>query len=290
MSQPVWLDLALSTPFVQDRVASEGAEIEVRRRPAKGEPKQSVLLLHGLLAHARWWDATAALLPQDWDVVAMSFSGMGQSDWRQHYSLEQDIRDVETILNWAQFKTKPMLVGHSFGGGIGTYVYKAHQDRFDRFVIVDSGMRFAPVEQPSYLNVARKYYPDKETALSRFRFIPEQPVVQPDYVRYLAEHSVRTFDDQPQGEGRWSWIFDFARVEALKAYPNFWLQVFENYRSMDPLPGFIRGQLSAICPQPWVDQLQQIMGGEVPLITIEGSYHHVLLDRPDALAKTLEAM
>lgn len=286
MTRAAWIDKALSTEFEQHRVVSDGCEISVRRRRPKGAVKQSVLFVHGFVAQARWWDATISMLPDDWDAVAMTYAGMGGSGWRDHYTLEQDIADTLAVKDWAAFETPPMLVGHSLGGGISTHLWKDHASDFQQFVILDSSLRFEPAKAPKYLSINRKFYDSKETAVGRFRFIPEQPVVHPDYVRYVAEHSVRYFEDG-EGDNHWSWVFDFGRVAALHERMGFWHESFQIFKTFDPLPTFIRGAQSAICPDEWAHAYVNILGERGKLVSIDGAYHHVLLDKPDRLAEEL---
>ena len=52
------------------------------------EGAPGLLLLHGNGAHADWWSFIAPFLAQDFRVVAMSWSGMGGSDWRSAYSVD----------------------------------------------------------------------------------------------------------------------------------------------------------------------------------------------------------
>ena len=289
MTDATWIDKALNTDFEQHRVTSDGCEISVRRRRAKGPVKQSVLFVHGFVAQARWWDATISMLPDDWDCVAMTYTGMGASGWREKYSVAQDIKDTLTVKDWADFQTPPMLVGHSLGGGISTRLWNDHASDFQQFVILDSSLRFEPAKTPQYLSINRRFYDSKETAVGRFRFIPEQPIVHPAYVRYLAEHSVRYFDKGQDGK-HWSWVFDFGRVEALYERSAFWYETFEVFKTFDPLPTFIRGAQSAICTDAWADAYQQRLGERAKLISIDGAYHHVLLDRPQELAATIQGL
>ena len=47
-----------------------------------------------------------------------------------------------------------------------------------------------------------RVYEDKEAALGRFRYVPEQPVKYPEVLAYIAGKSLR------QVEGGWTWKFD----------------------------------------------------------------------------------
>ena len=51
------------------------------------------MLVHGGAAHSRWWDHIAPMLTEGWRVVAVDLSGHGDSDRRDHYSLDTWARE-----------------------------------------------------------------------------------------------------------------------------------------------------------------------------------------------------
>src|SRR5262249_32951893 len=74
-------------------VAPEDCFVEVEGTPIHylrwGERKRpGLLLVHGNAAHAYWWSFIAPFLARDYNVAAMDLSGMGDSGWRETYSME----------------------------------------------------------------------------------------------------------------------------------------------------------------------------------------------------------
>src|SRR3954469_9207209 len=84
---PAWFEAALADVPERNIVRVEDANIETLAWGARGLP--GLLMLHGFSAHADWWSFVAPLLRSGRRVVAMSFSGMGRSDRRESYALEQ---------------------------------------------------------------------------------------------------------------------------------------------------------------------------------------------------------
>ena len=60
--------------------------------------KKPLLLLHGYNAHSFWWDHIAPALTERHCVVALDFSGMGESARREEYSQEIFVEDVKGCL------------------------------------------------------------------------------------------------------------------------------------------------------------------------------------------------
>ena len=69
-------------------VATEPTNLLFRSRGSQaslfrlgGDPKRTLVLLHGGAAHAHWWDFVAPELAPYGQVVALDFRGHGGSDW-----------------------------------------------------------------------------------------------------------------------------------------------------------------------------------------------------------------
>jgi pimeloyl-ACP methyl ester carboxylesterase len=74
-----------------------------------------LLLLHGFLAHAHWWDFVAPSLAETYRVIAPDFSGMGDSEYRDTYThamFDEEVTGLVEALGIAGCAA----VGHSFGG------------------------------------------------------------------------------------------------------------------------------------------------------------------------------
>jgi pimeloyl-ACP methyl ester carboxylesterase len=68
-------------------VEHEGARIAWKAWGERGAP--GVILVHGGTAHKGWWDAIGPLLAREGRrVVAPDLPGMGESDWREAYTMD----------------------------------------------------------------------------------------------------------------------------------------------------------------------------------------------------------
>src|SRR5690606_13264894 len=77
--------------------------------------KPALLFVHGYRAHTHVWDFIAPFFTNQFRVVALDLSGMGDSDWRENYDYSIFKDDMLAVIDAAQL-APVTLVGHSFGG------------------------------------------------------------------------------------------------------------------------------------------------------------------------------
>ncbi|WP_419178892.1 alpha/beta fold hydrolase [Prescottella equi] len=111
---PQWFREALAAPVETGEVDVDGAAIRFRAWGAAGQP--GLVLVHGGAAHSRWWDHIGPQLAGDRRVVALDLSGHGDSDTREHYSLDQWAHEVAAVASASGIEGRPVVVGHSMGG------------------------------------------------------------------------------------------------------------------------------------------------------------------------------
>lgn len=170
----------------------------------------TVVLIHGNGAHAGWWDPIVPWLVPGWRVVALDLRGHGESDWAEppRYALADYVADVGTVLDALAPGPAPLL-GHSMGGRVAVQLAATAPGRVRALALLDT--RLDPVDP----RLARQWrgriagrregrtYATREEALRAFRFVPDEPVVDPAIVRALAEQAVTE-----RAPGAWTFRFD----------------------------------------------------------------------------------
>lgn len=277
---PAWFDAAMARRPQEARIEVAGAGIEVLAWGARGRP--GLLLLHGGMAHARWWAHVAPLLARGCRVAALSWSGMGGSDWRPAYSVDLYVEECLAAADWAGLfdAGPPMVAAHSFGAAAGAQLAHAHGHRLAGVAILDSGA--AP---PALKAFARRRfpggraYPTLEAALARFRLAPEQPVDKLYIADMIARHALR------EVEGQWRWRFD----------PNFFTRMarWDSWAAIAapacPL-AFVYGEHSRIATSGIIAQQRARAPAGTPFIELPQAHHHLMIDRPLALVAVLRTL
>ena len=208
-----------------------------------------MLLLHGFRGHAHWWDFVAPWFAHDYRVIAIDFSGMGDSSSRLQYSRSDFVGEVHTMLQMIGPK-EVTLVGHSFGGRIAVFAAHEYARLLKRAIVIDTNIAFA--DQPlrtRFVQRPKKVYPDLATACARFRFVPDEPAILPRIMQHLAVHSIKQ-----QGDG-FTWKFD------EKLVGSGWEQLAEGelLKELELPTDFIAGEFSAVVPPELAERIGQAL-------------------------------
>ncbi len=103
------------------------------RGPIDGPP---VLLIHGNCSSSGFWEPLLRHLPQDWRIVAPDLRGYGASP-ALGVDATRGVRDfaddVAPLLT--AFERKPVVVGHSLGGGVAMQLLLDHPESIAALVL-----------------------------------------------------------------------------------------------------------------------------------------------------------
>lgn len=277
---PGWFAEAVGQEPERSRFELEGAGIELLCWGELGKP--GLLLLHGNGAHAEWWSFIAPFFAADHRVAALSWSGMGGSDWRPAYALDQYGREALRAIELAGLDRAgpPQIVGHSFGGLPTMHLFVEHPGRVGGAVLIDSfiprpGERRGP--RPS--GDGPPAYPTPEAALARFRFAPPQPCENLFIADWIARRSLRRADDG------WRWRFD----------PRLWANMDRTgadtlYDRLRRPVHAINGDRSLVVTAEQNALLRELLPSGSRIVEIPNCAHHVMVDQPLAMVAALRAL
>ncbi|MFN4023281.1 MAG: alpha/beta fold hydrolase [Hyphomonas sp.] len=280
---PAWFREAVATPYELGSVAVQGVDVTYQRWGRRGAP--GLLFVHGNGAHAHWWDFIAPYFAQHYNVAALTFSGMGDSGWRESYDMETFSLEEVAVAEAAGLfagPRKPVIVAHSFGGFVTLVTGAQHGHRFEGMVIVDSPVNppERPQGGPSRSGRPHRIYKDLSAALARFRLAPPQLCENHYAMDYIARWSLKRAEDG------WTWKFDpliWTRFEPGIA-PG------EMLKAAQCRVAIIRGEESALMPDDVGDYMRGLLGHQVPFVSIPHARHHVMLDQPIAFISTLRML
>ena len=272
---PDWFQQAVATPYETHSVDVKGAHVHYQRWGQRGRP--GLLLVHGNGAHAHWWDFVAPYFAEHYNVAAITFSGMGESDWRDAYDMATFSAEQIAVAEHAGLfdsDVKPIIVAHSFGGFVTLVTGAEHGDRFTGMVIVDSPVNppERPHRGPPRSGRPNRVYDDLASALGRFRLAPPQLCENHYAMDYIARWSLKKTD------GGFTWKFD----------PSIWTHFQPNRDPADLLKAaacriaIIRGEESELMPDDVGDYMRKLLGHQVPFIS--------MLDQPLAFVSALRTL
>lgn len=291
-SAPDWFTQAFEVPRYEDHVQVAGTDIHYFRWGNPGNP--GVVLTHGFMAHARCWAFIAPLLAENFCVVAFDLSGMGDSGWRDAYSVETRAEECLAVAEHAGITqhSKPHLVCHSYGASVGLTAVTQQPNAWRSFIVCDMTM-LAPGEASQFeehrkAREARGIRPhrpsaDRDEILSRFKLTPPQPCDNAFLVEYMAIHSVK-----PHSQG-YIWKFD-PRILGMddERDPDWWSTIAPTFAKLDLPKAIIYGRHSEMMSEQVRAYLRETSGPDLPIIEIADAYHHIMLDQPLALYRVLE--
>lgn len=278
---PAWFNDALAHPPVSCYADVNGARIHYLALGMEDTQKPVLLFLHGFRAHAHWWDFIAPFFRAQYRVLAMDFSGMGDSEHRASYSVDTFAADITGLID--TLGIGPVTgIGHSYGGSRLLRACAERPELFKQAIVIDSYVLFDGEAGPSLPAklLGTRAYSDFESACARYRLMPEQPDALPFLVSHIAGHALR---EAPDG---WRWKFDTDMPTT-------------GYRETDgdallarittPVD-FIRGECSEVVSEERAERTVRLLQRARGPVVIPKGQHHLMLDQPLALVSALRAL
>ena len=270
--QPQWFKDALAVDHRDDFVQVSGAKIHFMEWGSSDNP--SVIMLHGNHAHAHWFQFIGGLLAKKYHFVVMSFSGMGESEWRSQYDKDTFVEDVWGVVNETNL-IKPVVVGHSFGGMVSLTTAEKYGDQMSGLVLVDFVVRRPDNHIEWYKNMPPSKPPKvratKEELVQRFRLMPPQECQNQYLLDFIAEKSVRKTD---QG---WSWTFDPSTYDNLEVGND----QHETLNQLDCPVSFIYGENTMeFDTGNSIEEMKELRPEGSSVVALADAQHHLMLDKP----------
>jgi pimeloyl-ACP methyl ester carboxylesterase len=272
-----WLAEGWSHEASIGEVEVDGAMVRYRGWNLADTDKPGLVLVHGFLAHARWWDHVAPRLADRYRVIAPDFTGMGDSDRRPVYSRRQYAGELIAAASHADL-TCAAFVAHSFGAISSLYAAKVAPDLVERVIVIDAHV-FRDENEGTVVVQPEKFYPSFEAALARYRLLPPGAWPDPEIEAYIARRSIR---ETPRG---WTWKFD---PETFRSVHRERLR--EELRGL-PLPvDFIHAGNSEVVGETELAAFLANMPRCGAPVTVPLSHHHIMIEQPVGLVAALNGL
>jgi pimeloyl-[acyl-carrier protein] methyl ester esterase len=205
-----------------------------------------IVMIHGLGASGRIWQAQKDFLQTDFQVVTVDLPGHGKSGWMPVTLLEMagDIRQILNSIGTSQFS----LVASSMGGLVALELYRMIPQDIMRISLAGSIPKFA--KGPNY---------PAGLDIDKIRFLSKQ--FDGDYASILDIFFRSLFTVKERESGRFKWVKEFRQSEALpdREALKCFLDILEKTDLRDRIASmicplqFITGAEDYICPRAIMD-------------------------------------
>src|SRR5579875_404350 len=240
----------------------------------------TLVLLHGATANAWWWEDFAHALPQ-FRLLALDHRGHGDSGWVKPpaYGPADYADDVRRLLAFCDIQDA-ILAGHS-QGGINALAFVRDRPEAARAVIAIDIALTSSSRRNRFLarlrNLPAVVYPDLEVAKARFRLMPGEGDIAPEVMARVAERSLG-----PAPAGGYTFKFDRDSF-----YGSDGLNVLEAVAAVRVPLLLVRAARSRIMTAEAAQRALEL-NPRARLAVVDDSHHHVLIERPAALASAVK--
>lgn len=291
--RPAWFGAALAQAPQRAWHGVLGSRVETLTWGEVGRP--GLLLLHGKMAHADWWSFIAPFFEATHRVVALSFSGMGASDWREAYSVETMAAEAMAVARAEglfQGGRKPVFVAHSFGAFAALLCAERDGATLGGVVTLDMPLlsraqrekRRRPTIRGAFAGRPTRVYPSIARALARFRFAPPQPCENLFIADYIARTSLKQVPVDDGGGAGWTWRFDPRVADIHPGDPA------RSLRAAACPVALAWGGDSELVDADVAAYVTGLAAPDAPRIEIPAARHHVMVDQPLALVAALRGL
>ena len=270
---PKWFHESLNIIPEELLIKNDRGDLSYARWSSTKENDNLLIFIHGTGAHKKWWYPIAPQFINDTNVIAVDLPGMGDSGFREKYSIKDFGECIISIIETEQRNNNIRnisIIGHSLGGQVGAYVASEKKELVNSLIMIDTFIRppdWNPEEHGGGPLRKIKYYPNKNIILERFRLLPQQECLNEWFVRFIAEHSVK------QTTEGWRWKFDDTMFNSLE-------RLF-GYQFTFKCPAlFIHGSDSLLMSGNILSNIKNMYSDIMDFDEVLGAAHHVPLDKP----------
>lgn len=278
-----------------------------------GDPKdQAVVFLHGGPGYnSATFEVTTAgkLADKGYYVVVYDRSGEGRSvNSEAKYTFKEAFSDLLQIMDSLKIE-KPQLIGHSFGGMIGTYFATKYPDKVGSLFLVSTPVNLQSTFKHIIAECEAIYRKNKdETNLSYIQMLKEMDTTSIYYSSYCFMHAMQNGfysarDPSPEARQNYSLfstdpiLIAYAKKMGQKA-PLGYLRS-ENYTSLDisdhltdvmnkGVPVFgLYGKEDGLYSQNQIIHLKSLLG-EDNFLYLDNCSHSVFIDRQETFVNAID--
>ena len=114
-----------------------------------GKGARTVILIPGFTCSGKVWDATVKQLSPAYTCHVITFAGFAGEPAVAEPHLKDWVADIAAYIT-EQRLNKPVVIGHSIGGGMAMMLAAAHPELISKIVVVDALPCLSAAQNPSF--------------------------------------------------------------------------------------------------------------------------------------------
>ena len=237
------------------------------REMGEGQP---LVILHGLFGFSDNWQTQAKKFSDYYRVILVDLRNHGHSPWSDAFSYALMVEDLKSLFD-ALNLTDVILLGHSMGGKVAMHFAQKYEDRLNKLIVVDMGVKSYPLHHEHILKAFHEIDLSKLSARSEAEAILKQ-FIDSDGVRQFLLKNLYWME-----KGKLSWRVNFPVLEREMS------EILSSLPEKEVLTStlFIRGQLSNYILDTDIPILESYFP-DSQLISVENAGHWVHAEAPEA--------
>ncbi|SHL24604.1 alpha/beta fold hydrolase [Flavobacterium saccharophilum] len=114
-----------------------------------GKGKQAIIFIPGFASSGAVWDETKAVFEKDYTCYTLTMAGFAGVKPQPNPSFENWKNEIANYIKNNKIE-KPILIGHSMGGGLALAIAADYPDLIGKIVVVDALPCLAALSDPSF--------------------------------------------------------------------------------------------------------------------------------------------
>jgi pimeloyl-ACP methyl ester carboxylesterase len=231
---------------------------------------QPLVILHGLFGFSDNWQTQAKKFSDYYRVILVDLRNHGHSPWSDAFSYALMVEDLKSLFD-ALNLTDVILLGHSMGGKVAMHFAQKYEDRLNKLIVVDMGVKSYPLHHEHILKAFHEIDLSKLSARSEAEAILKQ-FIDSDGVRQFLLKNLYWME-----KGKLSWRVNFPVLEREMS------EILSALPEKEVLTStlFIRGELSNYILDSDIPILESYFP-DSQLISVENAGHWVHAEAPEA--------
>lgn len=233
------------------------------------------MILHGLFGFSDNWQTHAKKFSEYFRVILVDLRNHGHSPWSEDFSyalMASDVHELTEHLNLDKF----ILLGHSMGGKVAMHYAQQWEDKLEKLIVVDIGIKEYPMHHQHILAGMHAVDPIKIKARSEAESLLRTYIDSEGVIQFLLKNLYW------KEKGVLAWRMN---LNVLEREMDEILDAIPSIEVLTPTL-FIRGELSNyIIDDDWQD-IEQLFP-DSDLLTIANAGHWVHAEAPEIFVDTV---